>query len=268
MAIPHGRRTNRRPSARGGRPRRSTSQPERPGTSTIAAGSRRVEDPELDGAVHPAQGGHLGSPDGEPAARRRRAGRCRSTGTTYSGSQARSASRHGFGGAEGQRVPHLTGPEQLRGRRAGRRARPRWVGRSGPDGTAPPWQRSRVRARAVPSVDQLVLQQALVGDGQPAGGDEPPGRVVASAGSLGPPSGAPRRSPSRRRTRRRCGRPARGRGNQARSRWSRQRLSKRVVTRTSSSPARTSHVGQRPRPFWRPDPAAAVDGRGPAEAPA
>ena len=90
-------------------------------------------------------------------------------------------------------------------------------------------------------VDELVLAKPFVEDTQAAGLHETPARDRWQAASR---SGRLRRKAHARRRRRRTRRvewsAGSGRGNQARSRWSRQVLSKLVVTRTSRSPARSS----------------------------
>ena len=65
VAIPWARSANDPSNGATGRPRRSTSQPDRPGQVTVVGAVRRVEDPHLEDAGVAADRGDLGTLDGQ-----------------------------------------------------------------------------------------------------------------------------------------------------------------------------------------------------------
>ena len=261
MATPTAAARSRRPrSSR--RPRRSTSQPEWPGISTVAGPSAglntrismapssarrcradtsaprttsRLPDagrrPGAAGGHHPQrQPGGVGQPPGVDRPDRHRI--ASPVRAQQWGASSRSAGPAGVGPGGGRRAgQHAGGPEE-------------GEGQGGPPSTSsyssrPSWVRV-----SPPAVDKSA------------------GRVGRQGRLVRAPLGGPSPDGGETRTRPPCGRPGAGAGNQARSRWSRHGLSKRVADPDELLAGVQLDVGDDlHRPL--PDPAA-VDRRLPA----
>ena len=185
VAMPWPRRSNCPSKGARDRPRRSTSQPDRPGISTEVASGPWVEHPHLDPAGLPSHGRHLRPADGQlgapsPAAHPLRTTRWRPGGP---------GRRRPVGTDRHRRRRWRSGRPRDRasaGPPAGSSARPSSGGWSCPSGRAcrRPQQgegqcRGSEPVRPVGrllEIDQLVLEQSLVDDGQATARHEPAGR--------------------------------------------------------------------------------------------